>query len=81
MPSHDALRAAIAAFDGAARSLEACRILLEQILEEIAPAHPAAEETLLSPDRPCSHPEAIEVTTLGDRAPVWLCPGCGESFQ
>lgn len=79
----DLLRAVLASFEAAARSFEACRILLRDIVDDIGPLEPDDLEDLddVFAPRDCSHPEALDVTTLGDGERVYLCPDCGEQFS
>lgn len=74
----DLLRAVLASFDATARSLDSCRILLERLLDDVAPT--VDLDDVDDSPRPCSHPDAVEVSTLGDKEPVYLCPSCGDQF-
>ena len=82
-PDPDLLRAVAASFDSAARSLDSCRILLGRLVDLAAPMldEEIEEEEIDDSPRPCSHPDAVEVSTLGDQGPVFLCPDCGEQFS
>lgn len=68
------LEAVLAAFESARQSFESARLLLAQIVDE------ASTETSVEWTGECPHRDAFEVTTLGDGAPVWLCPDCGEQI-
>jgi hypothetical protein len=76
----DLLRAVAAAFDAAAMSLDSCRILLGRLVESVAPM-PDLDLDVDDGPRPCSHPDAVEVSTLGDKDPVYVCPDCGGQFS
>lgn len=78
-PDPDLLRAVAMSFDAAERALDSCRVLLGRLVESAAPMIDDLDDLDDSP-RPCSHRDAVEVTTLGDQAPVFLCPDCGEQF-
>lgn len=79
-PDPDLLRAVAAAFDSASRSLDSCRILLGRLVDAASPIVDDDDDTL-DEVRPCSHRDAVEVSTLGDQAPVFICPDCGEQFS
>lgn len=78
-PDPDLLRAVAMSFDAATRALDSCRILLGRLIESAVPMSDDLDDLDDSP-RSCSHRDAVEVTTLGDQAPVFLCPDCGEQF-
>lgn len=67
-------------FDAATRALDSCRILLGRLIDAAAPT---LDEEFVEDDgpRPCSHSDAVEVSTLGDQGSVFLCPDCGEQFS
>ena len=79
MRDEDAFDAIVASFQAATQSLEAVRRLLISLvsIDEIesveAPGH------LL--DSGCLHLEAIDVTTMADAGPSFLCPDCGEQVS
>jgi hypothetical protein len=75
------LRACLASFEAATRSLESVRILLSEVIDVVLPPEPDDLADFDDSVRPCSHVDALEVTTLGDGAPTWLCPDCGEQFS
>lgn len=79
MRDEDAFDAIVHSFEAAARSFEAARRLLLSLMtvdsqELLEPLQPGEE-------RPCSHKDAIEVTTLGDGGATFICPDCGEQFS
>ncbi|WP_395772550.1 hypothetical protein [Arenimonas sp.] len=76
----DLLRAVALSFDAATRALDSCRILLGRLIDAGAPMTDDELDEDESP-RPCSHSDAVEVSTLGDQGPVFLCPDCGEQFS
>jgi hypothetical protein len=65
------LAAAVAAFEGAARSLEACRLLLLDLVRADEPTDPTSD---------CAHVDAVPVTSFG-AASVRVCPDCGEEVD
>ena len=75
------LRAVAAAFDSATRALESCRILLGRLVDSASPIPDDDLDDLDDGPRPCSHSDAVEVSTLGDQDPVYICPDCGEQFS
>jgi hypothetical protein len=75
MVSDPLIAAAIAAFESAARSFESARLLLHELVDQVE-----ARDNYFQDDT-CHHPDAIEVSTLGDGMPVWVCPDCGESIE
>lgn len=75
MADEELLRAAIAAFESAGRSFDAARLVLKQIVDGQVPAEPVVNDGV------CRHRDAVEVTTMGDGAHVWLCPDCGDQFS
>lgn len=79
MRDEDAFDAIVASFHAASQSLEAVRRLLISLvsIDEIE-----FEETSdpISPDR-CVHLGAIDVTTMTDAGPRFLCPDCGEEVS
>ena len=75
MSDRDELLAAVGqSFDAAARSFDAARRLLLVVI-----AGDDVEQELDAVG-PCRHPDAVEVTTLGDRGQVFVCPDCGDQF-
>jgi len=80
-PDPDLLRAIASSFDAATRALDSCRILLGRLIEAAAPmVDDQLDDDVDDRPRSCSHPDAVEVSTLGDQGPVFLCPDCGEQF-
>lgn len=75
MSDESTLAAAVAAFESAARSFEAARILLRELVDA------ETETGSIEAAEDCQHREAFEVSTLGDGPPVWLCPECGEQIE
>lgn len=73
------LRILVAAFDAATRNLEACRLLLERVLDNLAPFHPNDIDLDDLDERTCHHPDALTVRTMGN-GDTYLCPDCGEQF-
>jgi hypothetical protein len=61
-------------FDAAARSFDAARRLLLVVI-----AGDDVEQEIEAAGG-CRHPDAVEVTTLGDRGQVFVCPDCGDQF-
>lgn len=52
------------------RSLDATRRLLLLIVADVNDEQERAESG------ECQHIHAVEITTLGDRGQVWICPDC-----
>jgi hypothetical protein len=69
------LRELVASFNAAATNLEATRLLLSELIREKVQETEVEEEVTVIG---CSHADAIEISTLGDRMPIYLCPDCGE---
>lgn len=66
------LRGVMDTFDAAAKSFDAARRLLVVIM--------STEEEVEYSDGVCRHADAVEVSTLGDRGQVFVCPDCGDQF-
>ena len=62
------LDAVVAAFESAARSLDACRILLLDMVRPEAPTDG------------CSHADAIKIASFGAEQ-TRLCPDCDETLS
>ena len=79
--SPEVLRSLLLAFEAAARSLEACRLLLSQCVAENAELLSFEEDGYI--DDTCHHSDAIQIVTMGDgdNTPIYLCPDCGEQFE
>jgi hypothetical protein len=75
MVSDPLIAAAVAAFESAARSFESARLLLHELVDQAEARNNYRDNDI------CHHPDAIEVSTLGDGLPVWVCPDCGESIE
>jgi hypothetical protein len=79
MDDRQALAVAVAAFESAARALEAAR----QVLVALVAPEPAggSSEPSGGTSGGCRHVDAVEITSLGGGAPVYLCPDCQEQFS
>jgi len=86
MHDEDLLRAVLVTFAAIENSLETTRLLLVRLLEtdgrdlaELGERYAIAyaEDDY---DAACHHPDALEVSTLGDGPAVFLCPDCGDQF-
>lgn len=91
MHDDDLLRAALVTFAAIENSLETVRLLLVRLVEEdgrqdiasLAESYAVAfaeDDEDIDPFG-CHHPDALEVTTLGDGVAVFVCPDCGEQFE
>ena len=89
MDDDDILQAVLVTFAAIENSLETVRLLLARMLgydgrpelgdlaEQYATAYAETAEGLGE----CHHPDAIEVSTLGDGPAVFICPDCGDQFE
>lgn len=76
MTNNELFAAAVASFEAARQSFEAARIALQAVIDlQVVEAIDEVEDP-----QNCQHVEAVEISTMGDGGPVYLCPDCDEQF-